>query len=86
MFNPRIHFYLREEIIFHPMEVGASLKYLETGMIIEIPLAVLHPPFYAYGLPHYLNFGGIAFIIGHEYSHAFDHLDFKKDKATLEIK
>ncbi|XP_067139372.1 endothelin-converting enzyme 1-like isoform X2 [Centruroides vittatus] len=84
MFNPSIYFYLREEIRFNPMEVGASLGYLETGIVIEIPLAVLHPPFYAYGLPHYLNFGGIAFVIGHEYSHAFDHLDFKKGDESEE--
>ncbi|XP_067139416.1 neprilysin-like [Centruroides vittatus] len=45
----------------------------------------MYPPFYAYGLPQYLNFGGMAVTIGHEYSHAFDHLDTSIDKPPNEI-
>ncbi|XP_023214135.1 endothelin-converting enzyme 2-like [Centruroides sculpturatus] len=75
MFDQRVAFYFREEIKIAPMQVGASLGYDGVGIAIEIPLALMYPPFYAYGLPQYLNFGGMAFVIGHEYSHAFDHLD-----------
>ncbi|XP_023216764.1 endothelin-converting enzyme 1-like [Centruroides sculpturatus] len=82
MFDQSVSSYFREEIKIAPMEVGARLRYDEEGIAIEIPLALMYPPFYAYGLPQYLNFGGIAVVIGHEYSHAFDYLDFSIDEPN----
>ncbi|XP_067139375.1 endothelin-converting enzyme 1-like isoform X2 [Centruroides vittatus] len=85
MFDQSVSFYFREEIKIAPMDVGASLGYDGVGIAIEIPLALMYPPFYAYGLPQYLNFGGIAVVISHEYSHAFDHLDISIDKPRNEM-
>ncbi|XP_023216716.1 neprilysin-2-like [Centruroides sculpturatus] len=86
MFDESVLFYFREKIKIAPMEVGASLGYDGVEITIQIPLALMYPPFYAYGLPQYLNFGGIAVVIGHEYSHAFDHLDMSAGKIYSTLK
>ncbi|XP_067139371.1 neprilysin-2-like isoform X1 [Centruroides vittatus] len=80
LLNRSVFLYLKKEISLIPMMADA----MSTGSAIVIPLAMLHPPFYAYGLPHYLNFGGIGSVIAHEYSHAFTHLDFKKGYKSAE--
>lgn len=39
---------------------------------IAVPAGILQTPFYKFGMPEYLNYGGIGMIVGHEFSHAFD--------------
>nr|AMO02505.1 endothelin-converting protein 5 [Tityus serrulatus] len=81
MFDPSIILFFREEIKMNPMEVGASFGMDPAGGIIELPLGLMYPPFYSFGLPKYLNFGGVAVVIGHEYSHGFDHLDYEHERS-----
>ncbi|XP_023214170.1 endothelin-converting enzyme 1-like [Centruroides sculpturatus] len=75
LFNQSVYLFIQKDIYMN------IIKFLS---IVVIPLAMLHHPFYTYGLPHYLNFGGIAVVIGHEYSHPFAHLDLKKGEESEE--
>lgn len=38
----------------------------------EIPATFLQEIFYSRNRPHYMNYGSMGFIIGHEITHGFD--------------
>ncbi|KAI8144065.1 hypothetical protein BJV82DRAFT_608195 [Fennellomyces sp. T-0311] len=40
---------------------------------IIVPAGIAQSPVYTDGAPSYLNYGGLGFIVGHEFSHAFDN-------------
>lgn len=52
--------------------VTPNAFYHPSKNIIMFPAGILQPPFYHKNNPMYLNFGGIATIIGHEITHGFD--------------
>ncbi|XP_035206091.1 neprilysin-2-like [Stegodyphus dumicola] len=47
--------------------------YDERQNSIGIPTGVLQAPIFYNNRPHYLNFGSLGYIIGHEITHAFDN-------------
>ncbi|XP_067139377.1 endothelin-converting enzyme 1-like [Centruroides vittatus] len=81
MYNPNITSVLRKEYIHQP--IGANAYYSERnfGGRLAISLGIMNPPYYNYDSPKYLNFAGIAFVIGHEFSHGFDILDVINERT-----
>jgi putative endopeptidase len=46
---------------------------------INLPTAILQPPFFDINAPDAINYGGIGFVIGHEITHGFDDQGAKFD-------
>ncbi|XP_050024783.2 neprilysin-21-like isoform X1 [Dermacentor andersoni] len=63
--------YSREEWSSGPAVVNAYYYPLVNG--ITFPAGILRPPVFEYGVPMYINMGGIGAVIGHEVTHAFDN-------------
>jgi len=68
----------REKWSTSPAVVNAF--YSSSKNLIMFPAGILHPPFYHENFPMYLNFGGIAMVIGHEITHGFDDKGRQYDK------
>ncbi|XP_023216713.1 endothelin-converting enzyme 1-like, partial [Centruroides sculpturatus] len=81
MYNPNITSVLRKVYIYEP--IGAHAYYSERnfGGRLAISLGIMNPPYYHYDSPKYLNFAGIASVIGHEFSHGFDILDVINERT-----
>ncbi|XP_049520286.1 membrane metallo-endopeptidase-like 1 isoform X3 [Dermacentor silvarum] len=62
--------YSREEWSSGPAVVNAYYYPQLNG--ITFPAGILRPPVFEYGVPMYINMGGIGAVIGHEVTHAFD--------------
>lgn len=58
--------------------VNAFYNSLENS--IEFPAGILQNAFFNKDRPHYLNFGAIGFVIGHEITHGFDDRGRQFDK------
>ncbi|CAL1279878.1 unnamed protein product [Larinioides sclopetarius] len=58
--------------------VNAYYNMLENS--IEFPAGILQNPFFNKDRPHYMNFGAIGYIIGHEITHGFDDTGRQFDK------
>ncbi|KAG8183510.1 hypothetical protein JTE90_003860 [Oedothorax gibbosus] len=58
--------------------VNAFYDRLENS--IDFPAGILQSPFFNKDRPHYLNFGAIGFLIGHEITHGFDDTGRQFDK------
>lgn len=58
--------------------VNAFYNIIENS--IEFPAGILQGAFFASDRPHYLNFGAIGFVIGHEITHGFDDKGRQFDK------
>uniref|UniRef100_A0A224Y634 Gluzincin n=1 Tax=Rhipicephalus zambeziensis TaxID=60191 RepID=A0A224Y634_9ACAR len=62
--------YKRDEWSSGPAVVNAYYYPQVNG--ITFPAGILRPPVFEFGVPMYINLGGIGAIIGHEVTHAFD--------------
>ncbi|EYC22133.1 hypothetical protein Y032_0017g3170 [Ancylostoma ceylanicum] len=62
----------RNEFNFNSALVNAYYEY--TSNTINLPAAILQPPFFHNTFPRALNYGGIGAVIGHEVTHGFDDL------------
>ncbi|KFM76718.1 Membrane metallo-endopeptidase-like 1, partial [Stegodyphus mimosarum] len=58
--------------------VNAFYNSLENS--IEFPAGILQHSFFSKDRPHYLNFGAIGYVIGHEITHGFDDRGRQFDK------
>lgn len=63
--------YRRDEWSSGPAVVNAYYFPQVNG--ITFPAGILRPPVFEYGVPMYINLGGIGTVIGHEVTHAFDN-------------
>lgn len=75
LFNKSISIYINKEMFIEPFKVYSYYRGGQLDAILAMSLGLMNPPFYAYGLPKYANYGGIVFLIGHELSHGFHHLN-----------
>ena len=71
----------RDEWLLRPTTVNAVHNLGTTS--IEIPLGILDDPFFSEDFPPSMNFGGIGFLIGHEYGHGFEVTGTKFDWNSL---
>ena len=71
----------RDEWLLRPGTVNALHNLGTTS--IEIPLGILDDPFFSEDFPPSMNFGGIGFLIGHEYGHGFEVTGTKFDWNSL---
>jgi len=62
---------IKDDIYMGPYDVNAQYQPGFNEMII--PVGTLQPPLFSSGIPDYINYGGIGMLIGHEFTHAFDH-------------
>ncbi len=58
----------------------ANMYYMRTQNFIEVPAAMLQPPFFYPGGDDAVNFGAIGAAIGHEMTHGFDDVGRFYDK------
>ncbi|KAJ8321012.1 hypothetical protein KUTeg_002599 [Tegillarca granosa] len=61
-----------------PATVNAYYNPIRNQIIF--PAGVLQPPIYHANYPHYMNYGGIGYVIGHEITHGFDDTGRLYDK------
>nr|AMO02509.1 endothelin-converting protein 9 [Tityus serrulatus] len=80
IFNENITAMMYKDYISEPMKVTAYYSDGEVEGRLAITLGIMNPPFYNYNSPKYLNFGGISFVIAHEFSHGFAELYFNEEK------
>ncbi|CAC5413370.1 MMEL1 [Mytilus coruscus] len=71
----------KNEWLFRPGTVNALHNLGTTA--IEIPLGVMSDPFFENYYSPGMNFGGIGFLIGHEYAHGFEVTGMKFDWKGL---
>ncbi|XP_071043075.1 endothelin-converting enzyme homolog [Parasteatoda tepidariorum] len=50
----------------------ANAFYQPSQNSIIVPIGLLSDAFFSKGRPHYVNYGSLGTILGHEYTHAFD--------------
>lgn len=81
IYNQDLLSYFYRELHFPPFSLTASYSDGEQEGNLVISLAFLHSPFYGYGLPNYINYGGIATLIGHEFSHGFHQLEEQENMS-----
>ncbi|CAC5413371.1 MMEL1 [Mytilus coruscus] len=67
----------KNEWLLRPGAVNAWHNLATTS--IEIPLGIMSDPFFENYYSHGMNFGGIGFLIGHEYAHGFEVIGMKFD-------
>jgi len=60
----------RDVWLMHPAIVNAW--YSPNHNTITFPAGILQSPFFASGVPRYLNYGAMGMVIGHEITHGFD--------------
>ncbi|CAD5115614.1 DgyrCDS4569 [Dimorphilus gyrociliatus] len=61
-----------DKTIWHTPPTTVNAFYNPMFNMITFPAAILQPPFYNENFPKYINYGGIATVIGHEITHGFD--------------
>ncbi|KAF2900246.1 hypothetical protein ILUMI_05943 [Ignelater luminosus] len=60
--------------------IDINAGYVPPENSIQVPAAILQSVFYNKDRPHYMNYGAIGYVIGHEITHGFDDQGKKYNK------
>ncbi|XP_023214342.1 endothelin-converting enzyme 1-like [Centruroides sculpturatus] len=76
-----------ETTVFDPFGLPPIFIDFETGGQISLPLGWMFSPYYVFGVPQYLNYGGIFTVLSHEFSHGFqDSISLMRTFGNLQNK